>query len=200
MINYAGPSMNPTLIDGDRLNVIPYNGDRIRVGDVIVFQHPDKNLLMVHRVVSTSSRIITRGDNNRCPDRFSLTPEHITGKVVSALRGKKHIKIYGGKTGWFLALILHTRIYLDKKVSALLHPLYHWLAETGLIRRIFKPWINIRKVSFQRGKETEHQLLMGKTIIARLPAGANQWIIKRPFKVFIDKSSLQTTKSKEACD
>ena len=41
LLNYTGPSMNPILRTGDRLNISPYDGQKIRRGDVIVFISPE---------------------------------------------------------------------------------------------------------------------------------------------------------------
>ena len=115
----------PTLVDGDRLIVKPYGGHRIRTGDIVVFQHPSDKYLMVHRVVSAGRDMIrTRGDNNMVLDRFVLSPEEITGRVVSAYRGKKEIPVFGGISGRFQAAMRHSIKHLDLKVSWLLHPLY----------------------------------------------------------------------------
>jgi len=63
-VSYVGPSMNPLLMGGDGLHIVPYKGRPIRPGDVIVFIRPGGETKVVHRVVSVDSRgIKTRGDN-----------------------------------------------------------------------------------------------------------------------------------------
>ncbi len=196
MINYIGHSMNPTLIDGDRLSIRPYGGQPVRAGDIIVFQHPTDKYLVVHRVFSTKQSIIrTRGDNNYIQDKYALKPEDITGRVVSAHRGKKRIQVTGGMSGRLQAAKCHLIKHLDRKVSRLLHPAYELLAKTGSFRKIFGPWIKTRTVCFQRKNGTELQVLMGRKIIARLPPGSDSWQIKRPFRIFIDETSLPVSKS-----
>jgi signal peptidase I len=51
-IIYTGPSMNPTLRAGDGLQIEPYEGKKIRAGDVIVFVSPENGHKVTHRVIS----------------------------------------------------------------------------------------------------------------------------------------------------
>ncbi len=201
MINYTGQSMNPTLIDGDRLNIRPYGDQRIRAGDIVVFQHPFDGYLMVHRVVSAERhRIRTRGDNNSIRDRFVLSYEDITGRVVSAHRGRNKIKVPGGIPGRLQGAMRHLIKYLDLKISRFLHHQYRRLAKTGIFRKIFAPCIKTRTVCLRRKNGTELQVLMGRRIIARLPAGADRWQIKRPFRIMIDETTLPELKSLQDTD
>ncbi len=61
-ILYRGPSMNPTLKDGDLLYVRAYADREIKCGDVVVFFASQRGDMIAHRVAAVDSRgIRTRG-------------------------------------------------------------------------------------------------------------------------------------------
>jgi SynChlorMet cassette protein ScmC len=67
---YTGPSMNPTLHEPDLLEVKPYGTERVRPGDVVYFKSPEKDLMVVHRVVAVERRETGDGrptDDIECP-------------------------------------------------------------------------------------------------------------------------------------
>jgi len=47
-----------------------------------------------------------------------------------------------------------------------------------------------RVISFAREEGVELQLVMGSRVIGRRPPGKTYWLIKRPFLLFIDDTSL----------
>ena len=132
VINYSGPSMNPTFLTGDWLNVIPYdnyNRHKPEAGDVIVFHPPEESRMVVHRIVSLdpdSGAIRTRGDNNNGEDSWCIELRDITGVVVSAKRGGKTIRIRHGKTGLSRARLLWRQKRLIDAVLKKLRPIYHF--------------------------------------------------------------------------
>lgn len=192
-IVYKGPSMNPTLKAPDILHVIPYNGGKIKCGDVIVFEHPEgegKNKI-THRVISIDSNgIMTQGDNNCNVDYFLLKPNDVIGKVVSVRRGSRNIRIYGGKIGELIFLKNTVFRKLDGSVSALLHPAYRWLSRTGVFRLWLPSSMKPRVIAVKRPFGTEFQLLIGKHLIGRRLPYNGKWQIRRPFRLFIDEASL----------
>ena len=106
-MNYAGPSMNPTLKAGDGINVIPYGNRKFFIGDVVVFPRPEGNDNVVHRVVAVDSQgIRTRGDNNLNMDPWVLLPDDIIGRVVSAKRKNRNVTIHGRIRGSIIASAL----------------------------------------------------------------------------------------------
>jgi len=98
-----GTSMLPTLYNGDIVLIHKPPPDKIRVGDIIVYESLKGNLI-IHRVVKINRMpgcnpvcFVTKGDNNYLPDNMlGLQPEHgvsydqIIGVVVSL-----HVKIGG---------------------------------------------------------------------------------------------------------
>ena len=190
-INYTGPSMNPTLKAGDGLFVVPYGNRKIRIGDVVVFSYPERSHKVVHRVVAVNSQgVRTRGDNNINIDPWVLLPEDIIGRVVSTQRKSKSLPIHSGARGIITALALWplTRVILT--VTRILHPVYHMLAGSGIFIKFnwFLP--KTRVLSFHRPGGTEYHLLMRNRVIGRRLPGKDQWQIARPFRLFIDETSL----------
>jgi signal peptidase I len=176
-ITYTGPSMNPILKAGDLLEVVPYNGRQIRRGDAILFFCPEENRNVVHRVVALGARgIKTMGDNNVYSDPWIVTPEQVVGYVVRAQRGRRWRRIPGGYAGRLAA-------YLVRSVRCAL---------TMLSARRF---LATRIIAFKRPEGTELQLLLGRRVIGALPPGQSAWTIRRPFRLFVDASSLPTSKN-----
>ncbi len=191
ILNYTGPSMNPTLRVGDGMTVIPYGNSRIRIGDVVVFRSPEQDHNVVHRVISVDSQgVRTIGDNNNRVDPWVLSSDDIIGRVVSARRKNRDVIIHGGTRGRLLLPALQTIRRIKLVVSRICHPFYNWLARSGVFRWILSPLIKTQTLYFKRPSGLEIQLLMGQRIIARRPPGATRWQIRRPFKLFVDENSL----------
>ncbi len=190
-MNYIGPSMNPTLMPGDKVRVIPYNGQEIRRGDVIAFIPPGGCSKLIHRVITVDRRgIRTRGDNNKDVDQWALNPDHILGRVASTHRKKRQRKISGGVIGRVFAGRIRIIHRIDACVSNLLRPIYYDLARRGIFRRLLPRWMETRICSFNRPGGTELQLIMGRCVIGRLLPGRARWHIRRPFLLFVDASNL----------
>ena len=80
LYGHTGSSMNPTILDGDLIEVVPYGDQSIHRGDVILFRSPADGQAIAHRVVAlTSSGIRARGDNSPGIDPWVLQPDDILG-------------------------------------------------------------------------------------------------------------------------
>lgn len=188
---YKGPSMNPTLKAGDILLVILYKDKKIKYGDVILFIPPGDDQKITHRVISIDSQgIRTKGDNNNHIDPWVLSTDEIIGRVVYAKLGNRRRRIYGGVLGRIYAKGIRTIPVIDTWLSFLLSPAYHWLAQLGIFRQWIPSRIRPRVLSFNGSAGTELQLVMGQRVVGRRLAGEKQWWIKRPFRLFINESSL----------
>jgi len=183
----TGISMFPTLRVGDSLNVVAYGDRKIYPGDVALFRGSGQEHSVVHRVIAVNpDGIITQGDNNAGPDE-PILPENILGHVLSVQRGNRTVTIHGGKRGLLIAKCLRIKKALGLKISRMLHPIYHALADSGIFRIMrFETQI----LCFERPEGTEMQLLLCKRVIAKRHAGSNEWKIRRPFRLFIDETSL----------
>ncbi len=191
LINYIGPSMNPTLKAGDILETIPYANSRINVGDIVVF-HPRKGSShVVHRVVALGSfEVKTRGDNNIEPDPYVFSPKTIIGKVVSFQRGGKIIPIQGGKRGLISANYLWAKNRVDLNISRMLIPAYHWLSETGIIRRLFAPLFKPSNFLLPTSSGNRNATLFRTLDDWQTPSRKMPMRIKRPFRLLINEAYL----------
>ena len=191
LASYNGPSMNPTFWPGDGLKVAPYKGREICCGDIVAFPHPNGSRTIVHRIARIDSQgIMTRGDNNNRVDPWVLKPEDIIGRVVTARRGNKALTLVGGKSGVLSGLILRKKKVLLKRSCIILHPLYRWLAGTGVFQALFSPLVRPRIRSFNRPRGMELHVVLGPWAIGRRLPESYEWDIKRPFRLFVDVDSL----------
>lgn len=191
IMTYIGPSMRPILKPGDRLQVISYDRQRIRRGDVVVFVPPGGAAKIIHRVIYAGSQgVKTRGDNCNQVDQWVLSPDRILGRVVYARKGNRWRRVFGGSLGHLLGVIIRTINAIDQRVSVLLHPVYEWSARAGMFRRLLPTQMTPRVISFARPEGTELQLLMGRWVIGRRLPGRSRWYIRRPFRLFVDENSL----------
>jgi hypothetical protein len=145
----------------------------------------------VHRVVEINEvGIITRGDNSNTNDPWILKSEDIIGRVVSVKRRNRTLRVHGGKTGVLWSIILRIKKLLANGISSGLRPAYHWLINTGLFHRWLSSLVKMKILYFHRPNGTEMQLVLGRRVIGRRMPGTNKWLITRPFRLFIDESSL----------
>ena len=191
---YKGPSMNPVLTVPDVLYVRPYNGRRVKCGDVVVFASPDIDCKVVHRVVSViGDEIRTKGDNNAYTDSWVLKQQDIMGRVEWIERGKRTIRIYGGLPGKAQARALKALRLVDSGIRAALKPAYNRLAQNRALRKWLASRSRTRTISIVRPEGIELQMLLGKRVIGKRPAGKRQWLIRRPYLLLVDDAALQVS-------
>ena len=199
ILNYSGTSMNPTFKAGDGLTVLPYLNRKARPGDVVVFIHPEKGNNVVHRIIRIDSRgITTRGDNSIVDDLWILKPENIIGRVVSAKRSRRNMRIRGGRTGIVVGGIRRIRKRISSSISKALHPLYSRLSGSGIFHGWLSHFMEMRLLYFKKPGGTEIQLIMGKWLIGRYIPQRDFWQIRRPFRIFIDTSALPRSEAIDA--
>jgi mRNA-degrading endonuclease RelE of RelBE toxin-antitoxin system len=191
IVDYVGPSMNPLLKSGDRLQIAFCDQEKIRVGDVVVFYSPRDETKVVHRVTSINSHgIKTRGDNCINEDDWVLRREHIVGRVVSLQRGDMHRRIFGGPLGRLFAVSVRVIRAMDSGTCYLIRPAYNELAKLDIFIRLLPSQMRPRVISPNRAAGKELQLLMGTRVIGRWLPGRTRWQIKRPFRLLVDEEAL----------
>ena len=89
----TGKSMKPFFRAGDILAVEAAQVEKLKIGNVIVFQSPKMKEAVVHRIIGRKSPdgrtfFVTRGDNNpRLRER--VFPEWVRGRVIGSFRDNR---------------------------------------------------------------------------------------------------------------
>ncbi|HAL92937.1 MAG TPA: hypothetical protein DCM68_07940, partial [Verrucomicrobia bacterium] len=195
---YAGPSMNPTLCEPEIMEIVPYGGRPVRVGDVVFFLPPAADQPVVHRVVRVIPEgVFTMGDNNASEDSSLLPSASIQGRVVAAWRGQKRREIAGGLQGRWASRRLRWQRTLDHRISPLLHPLYQAMHRRGSIAWLLPARFRPRVVVFRSRNQEQYQLLLGKRVIGRYDDFRRRWQIQRPFHLFVNGKTLPGRQDRE---
>ena len=193
-----GFSMKPTIKRSEVLHVQPYGARKVRPGDVVVFKPAGQPRPTVHRVLSQDAfGIRTMGDNNDKVDADYLNSNDVIGRVVYLERGSRLKRVRGGWSGSFIGRVMRLRRLLDCRISRIGQPIYEWLIR----HNIFKKWlfcsIRTKVVCFTRDEAQELQLLWRGRVIGWFAPDVDNWVIRRPFRLFIDQSLLPVPDNKE---
>jgi len=184
---YTGPSMNPTLNEGDLLEVKGYSLEPIRAGDVLLFRSEEK--LIVHRATRVSRvGIRTRGDNNSCYDPFTLDPNMVIGQVVAAWRGQSRRRISGGQSGALISSCFCIMKKSHANVMGYLASIYHFACEQNVMWWL-KPYFRPSVVRFGTN---DLRIMLGSREIGKYNR-LTGWRIQPPFKLVIDEKFLEWT-------
>jgi signal peptidase len=192
--------MNPALKFFDITYAIPYKGQKIRRGDVIVFIPPGEDHKVTHRVIFADSKVIkTRGDSSPNADPWVLSPDDIHGTVICAQRRNRQLRIYGGLSGRLFHLMCRIKVRVKSFkpirmiMSAMLlmvRTVYHWFEKFDILKGWFSSMIEMRVISLERPAGTELQLVIGRRVIGRRLPGKCKYQIRPPFRLFVDEASL----------
>jgi len=83
IVAVVSASMEPTLYRGDLLFITSAN---YTVGDVVLYERPEINYIIVHRIIKeTENGFVIKGDNNPAPDPGYVKESQIKGKVRYAI-------------------------------------------------------------------------------------------------------------------
>jgi len=183
--------MRPLFRPGDRIVFIPCRIEDLQQGDVILFTPPGEKERVVHRIVSKGSGgIRTKGDANSYRDVWELQQVDIIGRAVAVERGGNVTPIAGGISGRLLSAFIRALRKSDHLASHVLNPCYRGIARSGILRALLPPALRPRVITFERDGAREMQLVLGRSIIGRRPAGEGAWTIRRPFRIFVDEQAL----------
>jgi len=187
----TGPSMYPTLRPGDGLELYNYrNNAEIKIGDVIVYPHPDKPMDVVHRIIKIKPEgVITRGDNNNKIDPYVVKYSDIAGKVIAAKRRTRLIDIKAGKVGFCIHKIMLLRKYFVLYALAPLRFVSKILAESKILN-IFDFLFKTKVVYVKRNNQSVAILVAGKKAIGKYLVESGEWQIRFPYKYFINTDRL----------
>ena len=183
--------MRPLFRPGDRIRFVPCRAEEVRPGDVIIFVPLEQTERVVHRVISTGpDGLRTKGDANPHADGWIVRQADLVGRAVSVERNRMVLPVASGLAGHILAAFIRALRMSDHLASHILNPCYRGIARSGLFRALLPPALRPRIVIFERDGAREMQLVLGRRVIGRRPAGAGTWTIRRPFRVFVDEQAL----------
>ena len=186
-----GESMRPLFQPGDRISFVSCRAEDVRRGNVIIFVPPGQDERVVHRIVSTGpDGIRTKGDANPHRDAWALRQEDIVGRAESVERRGRVIPIAGGIAGRLLSAFIRSLRKSDHLASHVLSPCYRCLSRSGLFRVLLPSALRPKVIEFDRDGAKEMHLLIGRRVVGRRQAGAGQWTIRRPFRIFVDEKTL----------
>jgi hypothetical protein len=195
---YNGTSMNPLFRQGDILEVVPYDGQEIQVGDVVAFPNPKKPGKVIHRVAAVKPwGLVTKGDNLAFVDDWTLKPGDVLGQVVAIHRSGCTLPVPRQVPASLY--FLKGRRWCDRAVSRLLQPVYHRLARSGLFQGRLGRWMKPEVLYFSRADGPEWQLWLGKLMIGQKLPHQSHWTIRRPFRLFVDEAALPHQPPDSSC-
>lgn len=124
-----GLSMYPFIRDGDRVIVKPFGDQLPQIGDIVAFQRPENDQLIMHRVIEKEGdRYTIKGDNVFTSDG-SISRSKLIGQIISVTRTGRQVHAGLGYVKKFLAwlskhnLVIffnRTRKYFSRVLKAIL--------------------------------------------------------------------------------
>jgi hypothetical protein len=79
-------SMKPVFDENAILLVKPTPFAALKVGDIVVYQHPNIPIPVVHRLIAlTAKGFLAKGDNNSARDSVPVTAQNYSGRVYGIL-------------------------------------------------------------------------------------------------------------------
>ncbi len=192
--------MYPLFKPGDLLFISPYKKkySSVKKGDVVVFPSLDGKISVVHRIIKKfpGKMLITKGDYNLKPDDYPVRASDIIGRVVAIKRGSKKISVAGGPKGQLIGIFYYLYRKFETSFIVSFHSLYIRLAKTGYFYFLLRGKTSV--IEIKKADGIEYQLLLGKRIIGKLGPKAETWEIRKPFRLFIDESSLPGLKKEKS--
>ena len=192
----TGPSMLKSIMPGDKVEITKVAFDKLRPGDVIVYNNPEKmHLNVIHRIIGRDVKgLITRGDNNSDVDPYRVRPEHRPQKVTVVYRGSQQFRL---KHRMSLHRLRLTQMYLRKIKSKIFFPIYIFIAKFGLFY-IFGRFLKTEIRKFKRPGRIELQLFYGKRRIGVFKSENETWLIRFPWRL-IYKAPIYSLKNRIIC-
>lgn len=125
-------SMEPAIGVGDVVAIEPVDPEKVQVGDIIAFRHPEGKYKhpIIHRVIEIDRSdggitFKTQGDNLEEEDPWTIQEEHVVGQVgytipkigilINALRG-------GSQLTYLLLILLPAAALIYDEIRGLMHP------------------------------------------------------------------------------
>jgi signal peptidase I len=190
--NMCGRSMLPTLHPGEGVLIDPVIDKReLLIGDIIVFPDPrgsEKNI--IHRVIDVcETGYKTQGDNNRREDDYIVKFEMVRGKAVSVRRRTRTFQLSEGVRGFQLHRKLQRKkLFMEYILKA--PSLISGIIDDSRIFNIFHRFVRVDVVQIRKGSSYEKILIHNNKLIGKQCRHTGKFLIKFPYKYFIDKKRI----------
>ncbi|MDD1689058.1 MAG: SynChlorMet cassette protein ScmC [Methanoregula sp.] len=188
---YTGPSMNPTLVSPDLLDVVPYGEAAPVAGDVVCFLREATGQVVVHRIVRIAgARIVTQGDNNPEPDPDLLQAGDILGKVIGARRGETRRAVTGGITGRAVFRCRRIATRVRNAAGILLRSAGPAWGITRSLARFLPACLKPRVVFFATWNYGTLRLYFGRSFAGDYDPARGSWKIRLPYRMLVSADEL----------
>lgn len=115
-----GNSMFPFIRSNDQM-LISNMTTSPRIGDIVVFEHPQYRRLAIHRIVGRRhSRLLVKGDNSRRPDGW-IQARDVLGRVVQIERMGSLLRIRSRLESVFIAGLSRAGLLIALRKKIKLH-------------------------------------------------------------------------------
>ena len=184
---YRGKSMKASFQPGDRLYIEPVLIEKLKRGDVIIFQGTDHNgeeKELVHRVVSIyKDGLYTRGDNNTQNDDILVTQKNFKGIVTHFERNGKKKPVKRGFQGMIKAKIHYLTLFFKRLIRIIFRKPYRALKKSRIVPKIWKP--EIKKIFIKTPDEEIIKYIHGSHTVAQLWPKKKKFLCKKPYDLII---------------
>ena len=183
-----GMSMFPTLRPGEGVTIDSVADKRsFEKGDIIIYPDPrysSRNI--IHRIIRISENgYKTRGDNNSREDNYIVPFESVCGKALTVRRINKTLSLAGKFRGQMLHHYLRIRKSCWKYLS-----LFSGVIDKSGIFNVFHNFVKVDIVLIKKGSHMEEMLIHDNKLIGKRCVSTGKWIIRFPYKYFINKKKL----------
>lgn len=192
-IRYVGRSMNPYLLQNDLLFWEPISCKNIEVGDVVIFKAVcNDQRLVIHRVIAKKpdNFFITKGDNNKTPDKNQIHLDRMVGFIKGGMRGSKPLRISMGKTGMFFHRVAQLRMKILPTLQNLFFAVYYYISDSQIMPRLLSPFIKQKLIIVKTQEGYDLQVYYGKHLAGWRAPRDRGWTIRLPFRIFLNTSIL----------
>lgn len=108
-----GHSMSPFIKDGDIVTISPLTNSSPGLGDVVAFNHPENEKLIIHRVVEKRNNdYYVRGDNLLETDGL-VQAKDILGYVNKVERDGKNVRVGLGPERFLIAFLTGKGLFIS---------------------------------------------------------------------------------------
>jgi signal peptidase I len=172
---------------GDRLHIKPVLIEKLKKGDVIIFQGTDFNgeeKELVHRVVSIyKDGLYTRGDNNTQNDDILVTQKNFKGIVTHFERNGKKKPVKNGFQGMIKAKIRYSNLSIKMLIRVIFRMPYRALKKSRLVPKIWKP--DIKKIYIKTLDGEIIKYIHGSHTVAQMWPKKKKFLCKKPYDLII---------------